>query len=326
MPNYLAWLPSACLGLLVMSQLAAAEPTQIIFDTDIQTDVDDVGATAVLHALADRGECAILMMAVSAKTRWSAPCLDALNTYYGRGDIPIGELKGSGFAKEGRYVEKVSREFPHDLQPGEADDAVALYRRTLADAKDGSVVLVSVGFLTNLRNLLASEADDASPLGGRELVRRKIKVWVCMGGQFPAGREWNIRQDAAASVAAIRNWPTPIIFSGFEIGRAIQTGAGLSAAPKSSPVRRAYELYNGLNDRASWDQTAVLYAVRGLDGGLSHLWTLRRQGRIRVDDNGGNTWDEDAEDGPAQAYLQQKANPAEVAALIEKLMLAAPKK
>lgn len=37
---------------------AAMHPPKIIFETDFTLDVDDVGALAVLHALADRGKAA----------------------------------------------------------------------------------------------------------------------------------------------------------------------------------------------------------------------------------------------------------------------------
>ena len=37
-----------------------AEPVSIIFDTDIAPDYDDVGALAMLHAFADKGEAKIL--------------------------------------------------------------------------------------------------------------------------------------------------------------------------------------------------------------------------------------------------------------------------
>lgn len=60
------------------------EPVRLIFDTDIMGDVDDVGAVAVLHALANQGEVKILAMGVCVKNPWSPLCLDALNTYFGR--------------------------------------------------------------------------------------------------------------------------------------------------------------------------------------------------------------------------------------------------
>src|SRR6185436_18639293 len=67
-----------------------AEPLKVIFDTDIDGDNDDVAAAAILHAFADEGRVQILAMGVVSRFPDSPACLDAINTYYGRGDIPIG--------------------------------------------------------------------------------------------------------------------------------------------------------------------------------------------------------------------------------------------
>lgn len=301
----------------------ARGPVAILFDTDIESDVDDVGAVAVLHALADRGEAKILAMGVSAGHRWCAPCLDALNTHYGRPDIPIGAVKGKAITNESKYAETIAREYPHDVASNEAaPDAAHVYRAILAGQPDNSVVVVSVGFLTNLRNLLNTKPDGHSELDGRELVQRKVRAWVCMGAAFPQGREWNVFRDAEASREAITKWPTPIIFSGFEIGAQIKTGAKLRQLDPQSPVRRGYELYNGLNDRESWDQTAVLYAVRGLDGGLEELWDVSPPGCCQIAEDGSNTWQEGGDCN--HTHLIRKASPAEVAEVIEQLMLAPP--
>ena len=45
-------------GLAAGALAAAAAPVKVIFDTDMITDFDDVGALACLHALADAGEWA----------------------------------------------------------------------------------------------------------------------------------------------------------------------------------------------------------------------------------------------------------------------------
>lgn len=299
-------------------------PVPIIFDTDIQGDVDDVGAVAVLHALADRGEAKILAMGVCVENVHSSVCLDALNTYFGRGDVPLGVLKGPGFLKRSRYAEQVAREFPHRLASADdAPDAVAVYRRALAEQPDASVVLVSVGPLTNVDNLLRSKPDAASRLEGRALVAEKVRLWVCMGGTIPLGREANVRRDPRASAHAVEHWPTPIVFSGSEIGDRIGTGARLSTLPKSSPVRRAYELYNGLENRWSWDQTAVLYAVRGHAGGLADVWDLQTTGSMAVDPaDGTSRWR--AEPQRRHAYLVEEMPPEQVARMIEDLMLHQP--
>lgn len=310
---------------LVGSNLGAGEPVKIIFDTDIEADVDDVGSVAVLHALANRGEAEILAMGVSAKNPWCAPCLDALNTYFGRPDIPIGVVKGLGAEHPSNYCQKVAEEFPHKLKStADAPDAVTVYRKVLAKQPDQSVVIVTVGFLTNLANLLRSDGDEFSSLNGKDLVKQKIKTWVCMGAQHPTGKEWNIIRDAKSSVEVGKNWPTPIVWSGFEIGVVIETGAGLSVLPKTSPVRRGYELYNGLKNRSSWDQTAVLYAVRGLNGGLKEFWDVGTGGRFEFAADGTNKWV--ADEKSTQSYLIKKMPPAEVAKHIEALMLEQPKK
>ena len=70
----------------------------IILDTDMESDVDDVGALAMLHALADRGEIEILAVMMSAKNPDATLCANRLNTYFGRPDLPIGVLKGEGVA------------------------------------------------------------------------------------------------------------------------------------------------------------------------------------------------------------------------------------
>jgi len=323
-----------CLFVVLLSctsLLSAAEksPVPIILDTDITSDVDDVGSVAVLHALANHGEARILAMGVCFKHSASPLCLDALNTYFHRPEIPIGVVKGPAPNEPSQYARQIAREFPHALKRADdAPDAALLYRQVLARQPDHSVVMISIGPLTNLRNLLKTGPDQHSPLDGVQLVKQKVRAWVCMGGGFPNGREYNLVSDGPAAAYVVRNWPTPAVFSGHEIGGEIFTGPGLRKAPKTSPIRRAYELYNGLTNRPSYDQTAVLFAVRGLDGGLDNLWTLQSNGRLIVNEDGSDVWQASpapqADALPKHSYLVKKAPPAEVAAVIGALMLQPP--
>ncbi len=307
-------LPSAAATLL--AAVAQAAPAPVIFDTDIMGDVDDVGAVAALHALADRNEIKILAMGVCAKHPACVPCLDALNTYLGRPDIPIGVNKGPGRLRDSRYADQIAAEFPHDLPSADAaPDATALYRKILAAQPDGSVVLVTIGQLSNVSALLKSPPDAHSPLPGPALAQQKIRLWICMGGRFPEGREANFYNHPDAAQHAIAAWPGPVVLSGFEIGVDILTGGKLATLPPADPVRRAYELFNGIKPHKSWDQTAVLLAARDPDD----LWSLE-PGRCTVAPDGSNTW-APAPDGP-HARLIPKAPPAAVAAAIEALMLA----
>src|ERR1700733_1573118 len=151
------------LALLASSLVRAGERASVpvILDTDIASDVDDVGAVAVLHALANRGEAKILAMGVCVKNPWSPLCLSALNSWFGRPEIPIGVVKGRALSDQSKYARAIAQEFPHELKrTDDAVDAALLYRQVLAKQQDGSVVMVSIGPLTNLSNLLKTGPDE----------------------------------------------------------------------------------------------------------------------------------------------------------------------
>lgn len=337
--NLFKYLAAALVALAAVPFVNAAAPAKIILDVDLAEDVDDAGALATLHALADRGEAEILGILVSSKNEWVVPCADAINTWYGRPDLPVGYQRGHQYGYRNpkdpdrdaisKYAEAVARQFPHDIKrSSDAPDAALLCRKLLAPQPDRSVTIVTVGFLTNLRNLLDSRPDEHSPLDGEALVKQKVRQWVCMGGIFPSGRfpngqgEYNLMWDTVASVRAVNDWPTPVVFSGFAIGAAIKVGARLRETSEANPVRACYQLYNGLQDREAWDQTAVLYAVRG----AGKYWTLSEPGfcvmHARVT-HGYNEWIPAPQ--KQHRYLVEAMPPVEVGRVIEDLMLQPPK-
>jgi hypothetical protein len=313
------------------STLHGAEPVRVIFDTDMDSDCDDVGALAMLHALADRGEAEILATTVSSKHAWSARCTDAINTYFGRPSLPIGVPKRAGpFEQGSTYARQIAEGFPHDLpEDARVPDAAEVYRQVLSSQPDGAVVVVTVGDLTNLRYLLESQADAHSPLGGRELVALKVKHWVCMGSRYPADRDpkkWgNFKLDAESTVRAIAQWPTPITFTGGgHFAESLATGARLVDLPRDNPVRQAYGLYfkGEPRNRHSADQIAVWVAVRG----SGSPWQLVTGGYNHIFDNGTHEWRKEP-DNPRQQYissLRHDASPREIATDIEDLMLHRP--
>src|SRR5690349_1470639 len=151
-----------------------AKPVDLIFDTDIGNDCDDAMALAVIHALQNRQACRLLAVTLTNPDPLAGRLIDAINTFYGRPDIPIGVNPDSPVAKKVSPFLKAAENYPHDFDPAKAPSALTLLRKTLAAAEDQSVVLVQVGFFTNLAKLLDSPADAASPLPGRELVKRKV--------------------------------------------------------------------------------------------------------------------------------------------------------
>ena len=134
---------------LLVIPTAFAEPVKIIFDTDMGNDIDDALALAVIHSLQSRGECELLAVTITKDHDECAPYIDAINTFYGRGDTPIGEVVDgvtmfkSKFLGVGQVKDDGEYRYPHDLTLGTpVPEATKLLRKTLASQPDGSVVMV----------------------------------------------------------------------------------------------------------------------------------------------------------------------------------------
>jgi purine nucleosidase len=297
----------------------------IIFDTDFAADVDDVGALAILHALADSGEANILGVMISSGNHYARRAVDTINTYYGRPDIPIGVTWHPAVSPNSSYTLELALDFPNDVEV--TPNSVDLYRQILAEQPDNSVTVVTVGFLTNLQGLLTSEPDEYSELGGSELVAAKVAKLIVMGGHFPDSaahpdnREYNFALDAGATYDVILNWPTPIVFSGFEIGWDIVTGAVLQEdASPNNPVRMAYELFNGGEGRSSWDLTAVHFAVRG----TVDVWQLCGPGNNKVFPDGRNLWEPETDQ--QHYYLLNTMPKTQIKELLNDLLIQSPQR
>ncbi len=306
-----------------------AMPIRVIFDTDMGPDYDDAGAITLLHAFADKGEAKILATIASTRYQSVAGVLDVFNTYFKRPNIPIGVPKNTSaldLRDFQHWTDTLLANYPHKIKSNDqAPDAVALYRKILASQPDRSVTIITVGFLTNLAALFTSAADQYSPLTGKALILKKVKQLVCMAGKFPAGKEFNVEKDAAASKLVFENWNTPILFSGFEIGTVIKTGLPLVNNDKivHSPVKDVFRisLPQSKQDsagRMSWDETAVLIAIRGYK-----TWYRVQEGKIKIAPDGSNRWDNN---GKGQFYLIEKEPPLVVQGIIDTLMMHEPGK
>jgi hypothetical protein len=182
----------------------------------------------------------------------------------------------------------------------------------------------------NLRDLLQSKPDSASPLTGPDLIRRKVKQLVVVGGRFKQSDilqqkypEYNFGgadpKAAPDTRYVVENWPTTILFAGLEIGQGVCTGPSLAATPPTNPVRRIYELFGSLkNPRSSWCQIAVLAAVRD-----PHLyWNVKGDGYCQVSPAALNAWSNDLHRG--HFYLAMKLSQDAMAKIIGQLMAAPP--
>ncbi|GAB3890192.1 nucleoside hydrolase [Spirosoma agri] len=294
----------------------------VIFDTDMGPDYDDVGAITILHALADSGQARILATIASTNYPNVAPVLSVLNTYFRRPAIPIGVPKGEAVTdKDGQHwSDTLVARYPHKIRSNnEVPDAVALYRQILSEQPDRSVTIITVGFLTNLANLLNSKPDQYSKLSGKELVTKKVKEVVSMAGKFPSGREYNVFRDTPASKAVFENWPTPMLLSGFEIGEQIHSGLPLTQNTRitNSPVKDVFTIClpktkEDAGGRMSWDQTAVLVGIKG----YAPYYTVKT-GQLTMNADGSNGW---SDAGKNHQYLVVKMPVPTVETIINELM------
>jgi inosine-uridine nucleoside N-ribohydrolase len=251
----------------------------VIFDTDMGNDIDDALALAMLHALSDRGECNLIGVTLTNANPAAVAYVRMVNRFYGRADLPVGaaikELKDG--ANDGYMKAALGSAAP---PRGPAEPAPGILRRLLTAAQE-KVVIVQTGFSTNLAALRDSP-------GGPTLVKEKVALVVAMAGNFAGGDpEYNVRIDIPSAKAVFERWPTPIVFSGFEIGRELLYPAAsierdFSYAP-AHPIAASYRAYSRMPyNRPTWDLTAALEAVRPDRG----YFTRSEPGAVAVDANG----------------------------------------
>src|SRR5256885_15311836 len=103
LPKKTVWIAAALVFLFAMTPLGAA-PVRLIFDTDMGNDVDDAVALAMIHALESKGEARLLAVTVTKDNRWAAPFVDLTNTFYGRGEIPIGVVRSGKTPEDSKMI------------------------------------------------------------------------------------------------------------------------------------------------------------------------------------------------------------------------------
>ena len=313
---------------------------KIIFDTDMGSDCDDAGALAVLHVYADRGLAEIIgCIYSSGKVPYGAGIVEAINSYYGRPDIPIGAAHDDEFGDpvDKMTAEKLAKDtaaFGNTIiHSRDAREMTALNRRLLARAEDSSVVYLTVGHTKGFHDLLVSKPDNISPLSGHELVRKKVKRWVAMGAlgaDNPEGdyrKEWNFHFNGSAPYTKylVENCPVPIIY--IAAGSDVLTGKSLKAAPPGSIVRTVYRdwLWNveqkTLDDqRPSWDLIAVYYAVEG----LAEYLVGGEDGWLEVDVDQGARWIQGERKNPQTFVSLKPGMNQELADYLNALLAARP--
>ena len=288
--------PSGPAGSVSPDAPNAATP-RVIIDSDLSLYWDDVTAIGMANVLQQRGKVRILGVMSDIRNPVAAAAIDAIDTAYGHGHIPVGAVAGSdaNTAPHG-YSDVLAGRLPHSIRSSDdASGAVSLYRHLLASQPDHSVTIVSIGSYTNLAGLLRSKPGQGSSLDGRSLVATKVSRTVIEDGLFPNGVSvplTNTKLDVASARAVVggAGWPTPIAWVDGFTGIQTRVGGTLcTAMPPDNPMRIAYQALFGCGPPGDgdWDGPTMLYAIGGRQGVFSELG---RGGSAVITTQGGLSW------------------------------------
>lgn len=271
----------------------------VIFDTDLGSDVDDVMALQMLHNYDNSGKIDLIGVTISKSNSYSIQYIDAYNRFNKKNNIPLGYVYEGPKKNDGKFLRQTLDTIIDGMKilnpqlsiSDSLPQAYILQRKLLSERPDSSVIFIVVGPYTNITRLLGSKSDKYSKLNGVELVRKKVKLLVVMGGNFdiPSRNfpEWNIFRDIQAAQVMFANWPTKIVASGYEVGEKILFPHQriLNDLPDSykHPLAVSYKLFKKMPyDRQTWDLTAVLYAVNQ----KSNYFDISEPGNILIDEKG----------------------------------------
>lgn len=243
------------------------KPRGMLVGTDWWTDCDDVVAMRVLVWAEKKAMIEIVGIGLNACMEHSVASLDAFLTAEGRADVAIGiDKQATDFGGNPPYQRSMVGH-PHSRRSNEdAEDAVALYRRCLANAKD-KLDIIEIGYPQVLSGLLQSLGDEISPKTGLELVSEKVnKLWMMAGNwqEQGSGVENNFARNARSRLAGnyvCKHWPTPVTFLGWEIASDILTGGNITEP--GDMVAQALRDHGSSKGRSSWDPMLVLLACHG---------------------------------------------------------------
>lgn len=284
------------IGMLAACTSWAVKPVNVIIETDMGNDIDDALAFDLAYKAMDDGLLNILAVGAHKYSPTAVDYIDALNTWYGYGKIPIArstspvintELRDYTMPTVDMRKADGKRLWKFSKKPADIEDPVTLYRRILAAQPDTSVVFISLGFSTETAKLLDSKPDRYSTLNGKDLVKQKVKYLSIMGGSYGAKQraEYNIVNDIPAAQKVFAEWPTKIIQNPFEIGPKVKyRGKNIDKMfswTKHHPVIDAYKFFKKMPyDRQSWDLLSVIYVT------YPEMFTEGEPGKVKVDDKG----------------------------------------
>lgn len=264
---------------------------KFILGTDWWTDCDDVVALRMLARAVKRGEIELIGIGINSCMEFSVSSLEGFLRFEGVENIPIGiDRAADDFGGNPPYQKRLAA--LGRMKNEDAEDAVRLYRRLVAGAKE-KIEIIEIGYPQVLTNALLSGVDDISQKTGRELFREKVeKVWM-MAGKWDEeeGRENNFARNERARRAGhafCERCPVPVTFLGWEIGADVITGKFLR---EDDPLHRALADHGSAKGRSSWDPMLIHLALAG-DAEKTGYDTVRGRAQVSAE-TGRNRFERD---------------------------------
>ena len=243
-----------------------------ILGTDWWTDCDDAVALRLLARAVVGGEIRLLGVGINACMEHSVASLKGFLKAEGVEGVPVGiDLEAVDFGGRLTYQKRLASVFAPDVTNADAEDAVRLYRRLLAEAAE-PVEILEIGYFQVIAAVLKSDSDDISPKSGRELFLEKIKKVWAMAGKWDAVGERvnnfcrNERSRVGAKVFC-ELCPVPVTFLGFEVGYGVISGGMLD---EGDFLHHVLVDHGSPNGRHSWDPMLVLMALVGDEGAAGY--------------------------------------------------------
>lgn len=183
-----------CISTFLMKNAVYAIP-KVIFDTDIarvdsngsdRSDIDDLGALAILNALSNKQLCEILGIVTNSRSNKIVEMIDAVNIYYNNPGIPIGLKEGNrNLIEQGNsYARYISSIFKYSQHSFDAPSSTELLRKVLSEiSEDDTVIYIHADAISTwdylcVSSFLESGPDDISQLTGYELFNSKVDKFI----------------------------------------------------------------------------------------------------------------------------------------------------
>ncbi len=262
--------------------------TELILDTDVGGDCDDMMALAYLIYATRYLNVELKAIAHCNGCPHGTELIRCFFEFLGETAPPIGHALDGTKAFD-TYASCVVEAFGSS-KPFPTPDSVSVLRQALASSE--SAVLCAIGPLTNLAALLESKGDAINPLDGVSLMRKHCQRLVLMAGGFVPGEdgknrpEFNAYVDVEATKKTVALCPVPMVFLPFETGLDMLTGKPMmDTYGDKTPLSFSFIHHGRTREqggRHSWDPATVLYAVEG----LTDRFAQSEGGRVTVDDEG----------------------------------------